>query len=155
MSTQRILASVAISGPLRRTFTYHVPDDLGPLQPGQRLLVQFGRARTVGFYLGEPTAAPAVKTKPIISVLDPTGFYPRELFDLCLWISDYYFANPADCLLCALPPSLKARRSVDLRWVESMPEAISAKIKPFVRPGKRLSSMTLDGLRRLGQDTVA
>jgi primosomal protein N' (replication factor Y) len=155
MSAKRTLATVAVSGPLRRTFTYHVPDDLAPLQPGQRLLVEFGRARTIGFYLGEPTSAPVVKTKPIIRLLDPASFYPRELFDLCLWISDYYFANPADCLLCALPPPLKTRRPVELRWGESMPESISEKIRPFFRPGKKLSSVTLDGLRRFGRETVA
>ena len=155
MCAQRILASVAVSGPFRKIFTYHVPDSLGPLQLGQRLLVEFGRARTVGFYLGEPTSAPEVNTKPIISVLDPAGFYPRELFDLCLWISDYYFANPADCLLCALPPPLKARRRVELRWAEPMSESLPDKIRPFFRPGKKLSPMTLDGLHRLGRETVA
>jgi len=132
-----------------------VPDDLGPLQPGQRLLVELGRARTVGFYLGEPASAPAVKTKPIINVLDPASFYPRELFDLCLWISEYYFANPADCLLCALPPSLKALRPVELRWTELTPKSMPEKIRPFFRPGKKLSPVTLDGLRRLGREIVA
>jgi len=101
---------VAVSGPLRKTFTYHVPTDMRQLLPGQRVLVEFGRSRTVGFYLGEPVSAEILRTKPILSVLDPDSFFSRELFDLCLWVADYYFANPADCLLCALPTALKSRR---------------------------------------------
>ena len=155
MGSQRTLAAVAVSGPLRRTFTYQATEALGALYPGQRLLVEFGRARTVGFYLGETSSEPAVKTKPILEVLDPETFFPRELFDLCMWMSDYYFANPADCLLSALPPSLKTRRPLELRWAESLTPGLPEKIRPFVRHGKRLSPVTLDNLRRLGRQTIS
>jgi primosomal protein N' (replication factor Y) len=96
-----------------------------------------------------------VRTKPILSVLDPGSFYPRDLFELCLWMSDYYFANPADCLLGALPPRLKTHRRAELRWADPLPDTIPDKIRPFVRPGEKLSPVTQDGLRRLGQRMLA
>jgi len=138
-----------VAGPLRRTFTYHLPEASDRLEPGQRLLVEFGRKRTVGFYVGEAEAPPGVTTKPIIRTLDPISHYPRELYDLCLWMADYYFANPADCLLCALPPLLKTRRPVELRWADQISESVPDRVRPFFRPGRKLSANTIESLRRL------
>ncbi|MCD6248988.1 MAG: hypothetical protein J7J98_01485, partial [candidate division Zixibacteria bacterium] len=150
-----MLVNIAVSGPLRRTFAYHLTDDISLLDPGQRVLVEFGRRRTLGFYLGEPDLPPNVTTKPVIRTLDAASQFPRELFDLCLWMSDYYFANPADCLACALPPALKTQRSAILKWADNLPVSTPSKVEPFFRAGKKLSPTHIDSLRRIKRSTVA
>jgi len=151
----RTLVNIAVSGPLRRTFAYHLTDDIARLDPGQRVLVEFGRRRTLGFYLGQPTSPPTVTTKPVIRALDAASQFPNELFDLCLWMADYYFANPADCLACALPPALKTRRSAILKWTDNLSSLMPPKVEPFFRAGKKLSPAQIDNLRRLERSMVA
>lgn len=129
---------VAVAGPLRRTFTYRAPAGPGELSPGQRLLVPFGRARKVGFYLGPSGPPEGVEARDIIRPIDPQSYFPSDLFELCTWMAGYYFTNPADCLAAALPPALKSEASPRLVWGEFgdlAPEAI----KRRVRSGRRLS----------------
>ncbi|MCP4684095.1 MAG: primosomal protein N' [bacterium] len=154
MHSRKRLASVAVTGPFRRTFTYHLPEDLDVPALGQRVLVEFGRSRTVGFYLGEPSAQPGMTTKPIVKALDDTSFFPTDLYRLCLWMADYYFANPADCLASALPPLLKTRRSVQLRWSNTLPESVTVDPGNIFRPGKILTSAALAELRKASGTSV-
>jgi primosomal protein N' (replication factor Y) (superfamily II helicase) len=155
MISHRRLVKVAIAGPLRRTFTYHLSEETGPLDSGRRVLVEFGRRRMVGFCLGEGEPVHGVTSKPIIRWLDPATLFPRELFDLGLWIADYYFANPADCLSCALPPSLKTTQPLTLRWAGQPPEATPRKVVPFFRSDKQLTPAVIDSLRRLKHSLLA
>ncbi len=155
MGSPRTLVNIAVSGPLRRTFTYHVTDKIAQLEPGQRVLVEFGRRRTLGFYLGPASAVPNVTTKSVRRSLDMASQLPRELFDLCLWMADYYFANPADCLTCALPPVLKTQRSAILQWTDLPTGSIDPKAEPFFRAGKKLSPSQIDSLRRIESTMIA
>lgn len=155
MDSKAHLASVAVTGPFLRTYTYHLPDNLDRPEPGQRVLVEFGRARTVGFYLGTPSSPPDVATKPIQGTLDDTSYFPKDLFSLCLWMSEYYFANPADCLASALPPVLKTRRAVKLHWAERLPETHSDNLKSIFKPGKKLTPAVLAEVRRLSRAGIS
>ena len=133
-------AEIAVAGPLRRTFTYRRPDDLGPLFPGQRVLVPFGKANKIGFYLGPGRPPEDVRIKSIVRPLDAASYFPPDLFKLCRWMADYYFANPADCLLSALPPLLKSDATPLLLWGDPVdPPGAAASIAAVIRPGKRLS----------------
>lgn len=155
MGSHQKLVNIALSGPLRRTFTYHINDDTISADPGQRVLVEFGRRRTLGFYLGESSPLLGVTTKPVIRTLDATSRFPRELFDLCLWMADYYFANPADTLTCALPPALKSQRGATLKWTDTPVASLPSRIEPFFRAGNKLTPAQIDNLRRIEPDTVA
>ncbi|RME22158.1 MAG: primosomal protein N' [Candidatus Zixiibacteriota bacterium] len=114
-STERYV-TVAVSGPARTTFTYQLPRTLPWPEPGQRVLVPFGRQKRVGFFVGETTDRPPGTIKHISKVLDSGTLFPPDLFRLCLWMSDYYFANPADCLSAALPGLMKSARGATLHW---------------------------------------
>ncbi len=139
-------AEIAVGGPLRRTFTYALPADCPPLSPGQRVLVPFGTARKVGFYLGPGTPPDGITVKPIHGPLDPFSYFPDDLFRLCSWMADYYFANPADCLTAALPPAVKSEAAAQLLWCDPQTD-IPAAIRSLVRPGKRLTPADLKSLR--------
>jgi primosomal protein N' (replication factor Y) len=109
-------AEVAVSGPLRRTFTYRVPPAVAALEPGQRVLVPFGSARKVGFHLAAGEPKPNVYHKDVIRMIDDRSLLPKDVFRLCTWMADYYFANPADCLAAALPPVVKSTIRPAYTW---------------------------------------
>ncbi|MCB2230882.1 primosomal protein N' [bacterium] len=154
MSHANRFAHIAVSGPIRRTFTYAYPVPLEPLTPGQRVLVPFGRSTVVGYYLED--APPADFTvKPIRSVVDPLPLIPAELVALCRWMADYYFANPADCLALTLPPQLRTNRPLTLVWGEGPGDLLPPSIARLVRPGKPLSAVARKRIRAVGDSYLA
>ncbi len=103
------LASVAVGRPVRGEFTYLVPDALvGRLTPGQRVLVPFGRARTLAFYLGPAAQPPAGVTqlKAIEKVLDPDPVLPEDLLPLLRFAAEHYRYPLGEAIRSALPPGL-------------------------------------------------
>src|SRR5512147_2355450 len=98
MSADMTTIRVAIAGPMRRTFTYVVPSGLPMPKPGQRLVVPFGHSQKIGYCLGACRPPDDVVLKPIVKALDGQSLFTPELLKFCLWMADYYFANPADCL---------------------------------------------------------
>jgi primosomal protein N' (replication factor Y) len=126
-----------------------------PLQPGQRVLIEFGRRRTMGFCLGPANETPGITTKPVLKTLDLHTRFDRELYDLCLWMADYYFANPADCLAAALPPLLKTRRTARLTWAAQLPDAIPETVRTLLKPGKRIPPETLKLLQTISAGGLA
>ncbi len=147
-------ASIAVSGPLRRTFTYSVPPEFQPLYPGQRILVPFGRARKLGFFLEWTEAPRGIAIKDILRPLDSTSYFPPGLFKTCRWMADYYFANPADCLLSALPAALKQSRAATYRWSAVRPENLRAPFEALFRPGKNIGPKTIGQIRQHGKTAL-
>ena len=102
---------VAVSGPLRRSFTYSCDKDtLSRLSSGATLTVPFGRKVVTGFYL-EETTQPNFPTKEIRSALICAPPFDQKRFKFYKWIADYYFANPADVLSLAIEPRLRKQRA--------------------------------------------
>lgn len=154
---------IAISGPLRKTFTYSSD---GPtvesLTPGALLSVEFAGKRVIGFYLGE-TSRPRFKTKEIESVLQPAPHYSRRRFKFYRWLADYYFANPADVLTLTTPPhftakastkiylSATAERASDRSALEHLPERILRRLRAgdSLRPRdiSEIDQLTVIGVR--------
>jgi primosomal protein N' (replication factor Y) (superfamily II helicase) len=100
------LVEVAVSVPVRGTFTYSVPPALGAgAQVGSRVLVPFGPSRGVmGVIIGAASGAPAENTREVRELLDDLPPLDPALVDLCLWIADYYEAPPGEVVRTALPP---------------------------------------------------
>jgi primosomal protein N' (replication factor Y) len=136
---------IAVSGPLKKSYTYKLPDFLGNLSLGQRVLVPFGRERKVGFYLGESAPENNIAYKAVTGKVDNESLFLPELFKLCLWMSDYYFANPADVFMSALPPALKGSGASYFVW-KSDSELIPDFIRKRVKPGKRISAADIKKL---------
>ncbi|MBK7142555.1 MAG: primosomal protein N' [bacterium] len=145
------LITVAIAGPLRRAFTYATHDAIGPLTPGQRLLVPFGKGRKLGYYLGPSEPPPGnITVKQVIKPLDEVSFFSADLFQFCLWMADYYFANPADVLACALPSMLKSAVAVRYRWADQI-LTIPKQVESLCKPGKKISAATLQSIHQSGK----
>ncbi|MFT3706327.1 MAG: primosomal protein N' [Archangium sp.] len=103
-------AFVAVARPLRGEFTYGVPEALREqLLPGQRIRVPFGRATTLGFYLGpapEPSPEVIAKLKPIERILDAEPALPADVVELVRFAARHYRFPLGDALKAALPPGL-------------------------------------------------
>ena len=92
------------------SFTYRVPDRLAPIEPGEAVVVEFGRRQALGIVLGEGIAAPGVTTKPIVDRVRGDGpLLPPLAMTLAAWISAHYLAPPALVLRAMLPPGLLER----------------------------------------------
>ena len=56
-----------------RTYTYLVPDALADLEPGEAVLVEFGRRQALGIVLAEASELPGVDAKPIVDRVRADG----------------------------------------------------------------------------------
>ncbi len=153
MSNKRYV-KVAVSGPMRTSFTYQSPPGFADLTPGQRLLVPFGAKRSVGFYLGPAEKSDTHETKPVIQPVEFQSHFSSEMFSLCAWMADYYFANPADCLSAALPGGFRGTHKPVYRWSETPPGLFREIRGVRVSQGKQISQAALRTLSKSSKDAM-
>ena len=115
---------VALPVPLRRVFTYAVPERLsGVVCIGSRVLVPFGKRATPGIVVAVSTRRPdsaAVKqVKEIAEALDPVPALPPKLIELGRWVSGYYLAPPGEVFRSMLPPPIDLRHERELVLTEA------------------------------------
>jgi primosomal protein N' (replication factor Y) len=93
-----------------RTYTYLVPDALEDLQPGEAVLVEFGRRQALGIIVAEASELPASGAKPIVDRVRADGpLLPGMTLALASGIAKHYLAPPALVLRAMLPPGLLER----------------------------------------------
>ncbi len=92
-----------------RAFTYAVPTALADIEPGEAVMVEFGRRRAVGVVLAE-AAAPEMETKPLLARVRSDGPLLGPLWRrLADHISGYYLAPPGMVVRAMLPPGTLER----------------------------------------------
>jgi primosomal protein N' (replication factor Y) (superfamily II helicase) len=110
--TQSRFVEVAVDAPGvpgGRTFSYRVPVALHDIEPGEAVMVEFGRRRAVGVVLAE-VAAPAMETKPLLARVRSQGPLLGELWRrLALHVSEHYLAPPGMVVRAMLPPGTLER----------------------------------------------
>lgn len=126
--TEPRYVDVALPLPLRRSFSYRLPDDLPAPAPGARVRVPFGRGHEVGFVLGPlspaqldpPLRAEPGKVKAVAELLDPESWLDAGLMSLAHWMENYYGASLGEVLRSMVPvkPMKRPRRPKD----EPLPE---------------------------------
>ncbi len=100
-------AQVALPLPLRRTFTYRVPESLaGRVSPGVEVRVPFRRRPQRGFVLSLDDATDLARVEEIAGV-DGGPLFSPHLLELCRWIAEYYLAPIGEVLAAALPGGLE------------------------------------------------
>ncbi len=118
---------VALTVPLRTTFTYAIPEELQDVvSPGCRVAVPFRNRAMVGVVIELTDTAPdfsaassATKIKSIAHLLDPEPALTPKLIELGRWISSYYLAPPGDVFRAMLPPQIELRAQRVLTITES------------------------------------
>ncbi|MGE0387821.1 MAG: primosomal protein N' [Gammaproteobacteria bacterium] len=104
---------VALDVPLRRTFDYLPPAALtGPLVPGTRVRVPFGRGTRVGVVLeGQAdTSIDPSRLRRIAAVLDDAPLWPGSLLGVIEWAARYYEHPVGEVVSVAMPAGLRAGR---------------------------------------------
>ena len=96
-------------------FSYLVPEELLPVEKGQRVEVPFGRNNKLmqGFCVGiggeegEITSKRRFKLKIVRRVIDKEPLVDKQLLKLAQWISDYYVCPLGQVLSAMLPAAVK------------------------------------------------
>lgn len=107
MNMTGLFAEVAILGTaLDKCLHYAVPAEAAAhIEAGSRVSVPVGKRKAAGIVISLANTAPelpeGVTIRPIVELLDPA--IPRDLLDLCRWISSYYFYPIGEVLSLALP----------------------------------------------------
>ena len=106
---------VVLPVPLKRSFTYAVPQDVATRpELGQRVRVPFGKRRLIGFVTATHTEIPKdldvdiKKLRPIIEFLDDEPLITPEILRLSEWTADYYASFWGETLKAALPAGMNS-----------------------------------------------
>lgn len=93
-----------------RLYTYHVPERLSGLEPGEAVLVEFGRRQVLGIVLAATTGTSDLETKPVVAAVRSDGpLLPPLQVALARAIAGHYLAAPAAVVRAMLPPGLLER----------------------------------------------
>lgn len=103
--------NVAVNYPLYQTFKYSVPNKIGKVNIGERVLVPFGKKTIVGIVVKREKQVNKDKInyilKPIIDIIDDHPVVNLEILKICTWASDYYEYPLGQVIFGALPSQLK------------------------------------------------
>jgi len=100
---------VALPVPLPTLFDYLPPATDSAVQPGSRVLVPFGRGRSVGVVVATAVEATvdAGKLKRALRRLDDEPLLDAELMQTLAWAADYWLGAPGEAYANALPLALR------------------------------------------------
>lgn len=120
----------ALPVPLRRVFTYRIPEHMrASIKLGARLLLPFGRRSVTGYAVGLHIELPPdvdideSKIKDVIELTDEEPLITPEILKLTQWTADYYSSFWGEMLKASLPAGInsekvrpKRRKAVRLAW---------------------------------------
>jgi primosomal protein N' (replication factor Y) len=103
--------NVALSVPLRTTFTYAIPETLRELvQAGSRVVVPFRRKSLVGVVVEfVEHAQPGAQIRDIAKAVDFVPALTPKLLELGQWVAGYYLAPVGEVFRAMLPPITELR----------------------------------------------
>jgi primosomal protein N' (replication factor Y) len=120
-------------------FDYGVPDELWPIEVGQRVEVPFGRAnrRETGFCVLSDVPAEQVysisgrkpRLKSVARSVDEQPLLGPELMELAHWISDYYVCPLGQVLAAMVPGAVKRSAGVKRRRCAYLPSSADETIE--------------------------
>ena len=104
--------------PLRRSFTYSVPEGSPLPAPGTRVRVPFGERVLTGVVVSsEPDLRPGA-VRDLLEVLDEEPVCPEELLATAGRVAQRFFASTGEVLKSVLPARLPASGAVRYRITE-------------------------------------
>jgi len=115
--SRTVIVSVALPLPIRKNFSYRVPQGLPVPQPGTRVRVPFGERALTGVVLG-PETEEAPGLREIAEILDEEPVCPPELLATAERVARRFFASTGEVLKSALPARLAAAGAVRYRITE-------------------------------------
>ena len=147
-------ARVALDTPVRREFSYHVPEACEPLTAGCRVRIPFGRREELGVVVGIDDHAsadlPPDRIRSISGVLDPDPLLTPALLRLAHFIADTTYCSWGQALAAMLPAALRRnrpRRTIPVVELLKMPaeEDFAELEKKFPKQAKALAYLQQAG----------
>ena len=92
-----------------KLYSYTIPNDLGDIQPGCRVEVEFGSKRRYAGVIrsiGEEVDE-SLRLKPILSLIDSEPLIDEDSLKLWEWMAEYYMCTLGEVMIAALPSVLK------------------------------------------------
>lgn len=120
--------------PLRRAFTYRIPEELqGSIKIGARLKLPFGKRNLTGYAVELHAQIPSdldideSKIKNVLEVMDGEPLITPEILKLTQWTADYYASFWGEMLKASLPAGLnsekvRAKRRKAVRLLSTVPD---------------------------------
>ncbi len=100
-------AEIALSTPLRNTFTYKVPDNLqDEIRPGKRVWIPFRSRKSIGMVVKLHDQKPDFECKNIDRILDEEPLIYEQVMELIQWMSKFYYCGIGEVIQAALPSGL-------------------------------------------------
>ena len=103
--------------PIRRSFTYRVPESIaGKIKIGARLRLSFGKRDLVGYAVNVLDDLPPEadvdesKLKNVIEILDDEPLITPEILNLTKWTADYYASFWGEMLKASLPAGINSEK---------------------------------------------
>jgi len=128
-----------------RSYTYMVPPDLADIEPGEAVLVEFGRRQALAIVLGDADVPAGVAIKSVVARIRTDGrLLPPLTLALARHIAAHYLAPPALVIRSMLPPGLLERLEL---VAERTPREIEAWVEGSSRD--RFDPADLDLLEQL------
>ena len=147
---QRV-ARIAVPLPLHQQFDYRVPDELPLPAVGARIAVQFGRQKLVGVCTQVNPLDAHASLKPLSRILDSENLFGAELWELAVWLAEYYQHPLGEVLATLLPAAARKSEPVKIRRSEVW--QITAGEFPLTRAPKQAA--LLQWLRDQGGSATA
>lgn len=146
-------ADVILPVPVPRLFTYRIPREYaGQIQPGARVIVQFGKTKVLTALVARihPNPPKQYQAKYILEVLDDTPLVTRWQLELFNWISEYYLCHIGEVMNVALPSGLKISSQSKVQFNPDFehPDLLTAREAEIVEEIKKRQSLTYDELAR-------
>src|SRR5437868_10030736 len=139
-----VFVEAVLPVPLRRSFTYRIPETMrGEIKLGARLMLPFGKRNLTGYAVGLHAELPPgveideAKIKDVIAVTDDDPLITPEILDLTQWAADYYASFWGEMLKAALPAGIN-----------------SEKMRPKRRKAVRLVGSAADGDKPLSEKQI-
>ncbi len=151
---------VAVKLSLDMFFTYSVPSHIKlRLEPGFRVIVPFGGRIIMGVVMeclaSLPNSSekdkPPIDLKPIIDVVDTEPLYTRKMFELLVWVSEYYI----DSLPNVIRSVVSSKRAVDVDMLTVLKHTSVSLLPDVLAKLERPHCMLLMLLYKYGPMTVS
>lgn len=146
---QPAYVEVVLPVPLRRAFTYRIPEAIrGQIRLGARLRLAFGRREMIGYAvelhgnLPQDADVDESKLKDVAAVIDEEPLITPEILRLTQWTSDYYASFWGEMLKAALPAGLHAEK---VRAKRRKAVRLLRKADTLVRSGFSNNALDADG----------
>jgi primosomal protein N' (replication factor Y) len=133
------LLEIAVTLPVRGTFTYRDPRAGAFIPVGTQVVVPFGPRTVTGFVVGHPSeGAPGAQgasspARDIEAVVAGERAFDDEMIGFCRWAAEYYLAPLGEVLRAALPQGEKATAVRSVRLTDAGRRALQA--RPALLPG--------------------